>query len=877
MAEIFASKLAQSCISETMKRLEDLQIHETGSLSIGKEEVRRLKEELTRIFLLLPDAEKKQEEDYRVRTWIAKVIDAAHDIEDVVEIFISNLNFSNFITKLSPRHKFMIQFDYITSKLADIFETQKIFQIQSSNVERYPDGRISFPDLNAKEYDLVGLEGSTKTLKARLINEEDDLSIVSICGMGGAGKTSLARKVYEQSDVKKHFDCCAWTCVSQQYQARDILSDILLQVGWGKTIEETEDARKTLGKLRVRDMISHLRQVLKEKRYLVVLDDIWEIDAWNSVREAFPKDNRGSKIVFTTRIRRVAESSDLPSFTIVLPLLSDEESFELLRKKSFPNYSCSPELEQLGREIIKKCRGLPLAIVVLGGLLNMKKSDDARKALTDLVSELNKRVVEYELLPILALSYNHLPYQLKPLFLYMSNFPEDSEIPKRKLIRLWLAEGFLTMPASGNEANAEQYLEELIRRNVVEVAKRDHSGGVKTCRLHDLMRDFCISKAREENFCGVMKLQHHMNPMAAASSSTSTRRIGVYFGSHHDHSEAWVSQFHPHLRSLLCFHIPDVSLIPLSKEQFGLLRVLELSFVRGATKCKLSKKIGDLIHLRYLGLRAAQISELPATIGNLRNLLTLDIRDNDGIIVPEALSKLGRLTHLLLPLTMKASPFRMDKLTNIQTLKFVEAAALIRKDAKSTLVRVRNLGIQFKNSEEARVILESRIVKSGCLQSLTMSMPLNHSFSSLQPLTDCTTLCKLDVTGKIQSDLQSLPPSLTKLVLEGSDMKEDPMKVLEKLPNLKFLRLGSSSYMGAEMTCSVGGFPVLEILELKGLSEVEVWKIDQSAMPSLKRLDIEDIPKLRMLPEGIQIVKTLLKLNVSMCQSFVDQLQGEDS
>ncbi|KAL5555329.1 hypothetical protein UlMin_037565 [Ulmus minor] len=898
MAEVLVLKLAECVVSETVTRLADLLIQEAVSLSTVKDDVGRLKDELARMFSFLRDADTKQENDL-VRTWIQQVTNLAHDIEDVIEIFISKVKSSNFITKPVLLHNLRNQITLIQTRVKDIFDAQKNYGIQPKSAEqarsfvadRKQDARRTDPDLDADEDEFVNLEKSTKELKAHLTREEDELSIVSVVGMGGLGKTTLAKRVYNQIDVKKRFDCCAWVFVSQQYQPRDILSDILLKVGWGKTIEETRKARETLRQLEERDMISHLNQVLKERRYLVVLDDIWDIGAWNSVRKAFPNGKKGSKVMFTTRNEGITELLDLHNVSTSPPFLDSEQSFELLRKKAFQkgkdgNYSCPPELDQLGRQMADECKGLPLALVVLGGLLKMKKSADEWSAVKkDLKSQLNKRGLKDRVDEILALSYYDLPYDLKPFFLYVGNFPEDREIPKRKLIRLWLAEGFMTMPTSGNQATpiedvAEQFLEELIDRNIVQVAKRDHTGvGVKTCRVHDLMRDLAQSKAKEDNFCGVMQLQHQMNPVTASSSSSTTaRRIAVYFGSHLDHKAVWVSQLHPHLRSLLCFDISALSLLPLNKEQFELLRVLELGFSRGKnSKCKMSKKIGDLIHLKYLGLRAAGISELPSTIDKLQNLLTLDVRDNDGVILPGELSKLRRLIHLLMPLNAKASHVRIDKLTSIETLKFVEAADLIGNDAKSTLVHVRNLGIQFKNSKEAELIINAPIVNSGRLRSLTMSMPQNDSFSSLQPLTDCTLLSKLDVTGKIPSGLQFLPPNLTKLVLERSELKQDPMKVLEKLQKLKFLRLGALSYKGDKLVCSAEGFPSLETLQLNGLFQVEEWRMERSAMKSLKRLDIEGIPQLRMLPEEILYVITLQELNVSMHQSFGDRLKGEDS
>ena len=354
-----------------------------------------------------------------------------------------------------------------------------------------------------------------------------------------------------------------------------------------------------------------------------------------------------------------------------------------------------------------------------------------------------------------------------------------------------------------------------------------------------------------------------------------------------DYSALLFEHVHPCLLSFLCFSIRSHSILPLKHKNFRLLRVLELGLTRGALPCQIPREIGKLIHLRYLGLKSAKIFNLPHSIGNLHNLHTLDLRNNDGMRIPGAVSRLIRLRHLLLPYgytlsSWRRSHFRMDKLTNIETLKYIECKALIKNDALLKLTNLRHLAINVESEDNVKAVLESPAVASGRLRSLAVSMPFDAAFPSLESLSHCHLLSKLVLKGKIQNDfhschiLQFIPPGLDKLVLTRSEIKQDGMFVLEKLPNLRFLQLGDLSYDDPKMVCFSQGFPKLETLKLIGLHELQEWQIEKGTMPSLKRLDIYRIPKLMMIPEGLKFISSLRELNVRMNSSFVDRLRIED-
>jgi hypothetical protein len=261
---------------------------------------------------------------------------------------------------------------------------------------------------------------------------------------------------------------------------------------------------------------------LKGKRYLVVMDDIWRTEVWDEVSSVFPINSNGSRILITSRNKEVALHASLSPPYYLLPFLNDNESWELLRKKVFRGEICPPELESLGKQIAKGCCGLPLSIVVLAGILaNKEKSIHMWSKFVGHVNSFLTREEDTTICQkILSLSYTDLPRRLKPCFLYFGMYPEDFEIPVRQLMHLWVAEGFLQHTGHRYpEDVAELYLEELIDRSLIQVASKRRDGGVKECRIHDLLRELCISEGAEETFLEVHSAYH--------LSSNKSRRLSI--------------------------------------------------------------------------------------------------------------------------------------------------------------------------------------------------------------------------------------------------------------------------------------------------------------------------------------------------------------
>ncbi|XVF75266.1 hypothetical protein PTKIN_Ptkin13bG0173800 [Pterospermum kingtungense] len=524
--------MAESIVSLAINGIADALIYEAFLLDDVKAEVESLKGELERMKSFLKDVDRKQEQDERLGTRVREIRDLAYDAIDSYILQVAYQGgfhgvikrFTTVFTRPSHLGRIGKQVKAIQTKLRNISTSLPAYGISGggdegcsgSAAEMQRRLRRSYP--HVEEDDVVSLEASIKDVIVKLTEEEErSYSVVSIVGMGGIGKTTLAKKVYNHTVVKRHFDCCAWVFISQHCIRREVFHGVLMKV-----LSPSGKQRELILKLKEDELVEMVYNILKEKRYLVVLDDIWRCEDWESLKPAFPKGNKGSKLLFTTRNKQVALFADPYSSPVELPLLTEDESWKLLKTKAFyflgnqtESRVCSKEFEMLGKEMLKKCGGLPLAIFVLGGLLATKKSwSEWEMVHRNIKAHLNKSQQHYHyggVNGILALSYNNLPFYLKPCFLYLGHYPEDWEISKKELVRLWIAEGFVSVSFEGGgevlmEDVAEQYLEELINRCLVQVGKRDHTGtGVKTCRMHDLLRDLCVLKSREENFLEIIQ------------------------------------------------------------------------------------------------------------------------------------------------------------------------------------------------------------------------------------------------------------------------------------------------------------------------------------------------------------------------------------
>ncbi|KAF2318949.1 hypothetical protein GH714_011939 [Hevea brasiliensis] len=321
--------MAEAVVSVAVQKISELLIQESVFLHGVRDEVQRLQSELKRMQCFLKDADRNQDQDDRVRNWVAEVRDLTYDAEDVIDTFLLKvarrrgegvrgfINRASFkFTKPFLLHETGTQIKSIQAKIKDISKSMQTYGVKLDEGEasnRQQESRRSYP--NAKEEYVISLDAVISDLKARLMTEEERMRVVSIVGMGGLGKTTLAKKVYNDAHVKQHFDCYSWVFVSQQFSIKDVLVGILINVASGedksKLMERMKDEqplksmlekmkeevqfKSVLESLKEERLIEALHSVLEEKRYLVVFDDIWTNEAWDCLKPAFLKGRKGAK------------------------------------------------------------------------------------------------------------------------------------------------------------------------------------------------------------------------------------------------------------------------------------------------------------------------------------------------------------------------------------------------------------------------------------------------------------------------------------------------------------------------------------------------------------------------------------------------------
>ncbi|XP_008245344.2 PREDICTED: putative disease resistance protein At1g50180 [Prunus mume] len=778
------------------------------------------------------------------------------------------------------------------SQLSLIIPSFNLHQTRESGgdtfFQRQQERRIAYPHI--VDPHVVGLARGTEILATHLIKEKGP-RVVSIWGMGGLGKTTLAKQVYHHGDVKRHFNCFAWVCISQQCQAREVLEEILT-----KLISPTNEQRQEIAKLKIDQIAERLWNTQRERKCLVVLDDIWTSDAWISLQAGFPiNEETESRILLTTRNKEVISYADKKGFLFEPQSLNDDESWELFEKRAMygmenTNPKIYEQKKELGMEMLQHCKGLPLAITVLAGLLNRKDTVDEWTTVHKNIDAYIRRGTDLGSNSIgegyegvswwLELSYDSLSYHLKLCFLHLAHFPEDYEIPVSTLTKLWMAEGFISFaPAKEMEDVSYRCLSELVGRCMVQVGKHGSSKKIKTCRLHDLMRDLCTLKAKEGNFL------HIINYYAAAeikpTPTDRVRRLAIYLDDTVDAYSPGKDENYGHVRSLLYFghhYCMDSKVLRSLFKNFTLLRVLKFEIMYGR-EFKLPDEVGNLVHIRFLSLKDSLIKAVPSSIANLVCLHTLDLRSRNRCIkIPNrnVFSKMEKLRHIYLPSGHNARDKRLLFATEAMNLHTVVNFGIQAFDLDDfvKLTNLRKLGVIIFDGGEKKEKGTNIVFKH--LQSLLVDSHLEDLAIPWNIVLSCPNIYKLGLRGKITElpkDLMCLR-NLTKLTLrEFGNLKDDHIKVLEKLPSLRMLFALSGNFP-AHLICSKGGFPFLEFLSLYWLNFKE-WKVEKGAMPSLCKLHIALCFGLEALPDGLQYITTLKELTIKEVPSEFCRRLGE--
>ncbi|KAG6696246.1 hypothetical protein I3842_09G138500 [Carya illinoinensis] len=904
--------MSEIAVTLLVDKLFQLLAQEAELLKGVQREVVCIRDELESIKCFLKDVEAsegKGDIHDGLKTWVKQVREVAFHIEDVIDEYILHVaqhrhqhSFASFLhkigrvlTKLKPCHEIATKIRHIKISIREIRERSERYGFTSTqqgsgsgttNAVTWHDSRVG--SLFTEEGEVVGIESTRNELVSWLIRGEVRRLVISMVGMGGIGKTTLAKKLYETESVEAHFDCRVWITVSQSYNLQKILKAMTKQIYQAK---ETTVPME-LNKMDEITLISQLRHYLLQKSYVVVFDDVWNTEFWEVVKHALPCNNRGSRIIITTRSHYVGVSckESPPDLIHNLQPLSQNKAWELFCRKAFQSEfqgKCPKELERLSLEIVRKCEGLPLAIVAIGGLLSTKEKVplEWRKLHDSLSSELESNPHLTSVTKILCLSYHDLPYYLKSCFLYFSVFPEDSSITDSRLFRLWIAEGFIEGKKGKQlEQVAEECLMELIHRNLVQVSFGDLDYEVRRkYRIHDLLHEIILSKAGELNFCKVLEADD-------SSFNGKGRRLSI-----HDARQNVVDTIEPsQVRSLFLFNlneIPRSFMVKLFKK-FKLLKVLDFE---DAPIDYIPKEVGNLFHLKHLSLRNTKVKILPKSVGRLQNLQTLNVMETPVREIPIEIFKLYKLRHLLAhyhDLGIKSSLYslqgvkihnRVGCLKDLQTLSLVEAnhhgAGIIEELGK--LRQLRMLGVSNITAEDGRVLCAS-MENMNHLKILVVSSVSEYEMLDLQCISCPPQLLEhVVLRGRLEKFPNWIPElhNLVTLGLNFSGLEEDPLKCIQALPRLVNLFL-NQGYAGEQLHFEEVGFRKLKKLTLRKLDRLKMVKIDRGALPLLEQLEIGPCPQLKEVPPGIQHLENLKTLDFSeLHRELVLKMQpdrGED-
>ncbi|XP_049400021.1 putative disease resistance protein RGA3 [Solanum stenotomum] len=490
-----------------------------------------------------------------------------------------------------------------------------------------------------------------KILKMR--EEDVVLCTIPIVGMGGLGKTTVAKRIYNDEHIKQIFEKRIWLCLPEMSETKSFLEQILESL----TERKIEVQRRDI-------IVKKLQDELGGKNYLLVLDDLWCVDStsWHQFVDTLRGINtsRGNCILVTTRMKRVASivATDLH----ILGKLTEDHCWSIFKQKAFVDGRVPEELVSMGNKIVKMCQGLPLAASVLGGLLHSKETHEWQAILdgNPLVAGEDHDNGENSIKKILKLSYVYLPSpQLKNCFAYFAIFPKDFEFEKEQLIQLWMAEGFLRpcQETTVMEDVGHRFFQILLQNSLLQDVVFDEHNNITHCKMHDLVHDLAGDIFKSKVF----------DPKGDDGEKLSQVR---YFGCESPRDK--IDKINEPERLCTLFwrsnYISEDMLL-----SFKFLKVLNLSSSRIK---ELSAKIGKLIYLRYLDLSNTKITTLPNSICELYNLQTFRISDCDSLKeLPYEMGNMISLRHIYCSFQCIDKkhfqmPPKMRQLTCLQTLQF---------------------------------------------------------------------------------------------------------------------------------------------------------------------------------------------------------------
>jgi Leucine-rich repeat (LRR) protein len=632
---------------------------------------------------VLLDAEEKQAAgDRAVSRWLERLEDVVYDADDLldavstealrrdimtrdkkakkVRIFFSKSNQLAYLLKMARKIK------AIRKRLDAINADRQKFQLEVRHVEtRVVNRERDQTHSLVREEVVIGRENDKKAVIDCLMDSkvEENVSVLPIVGIGGLGKTTLAQLVFNDEQFQKGFDLKMWVCVSDIFDVKNIVEKIL-----EAATEKKPDPAE------MNTLVGKLKKEIEGKKYFLVLDDVWNGDheKWCRLKVVLMGGARGSRILVTTRNEVVARTIRQESVAKIIGTvesyslegLDEDASWSLFKLKAFEKGQepKNSSVVALGKEMVGKCSGVPLAITTIGSLLGSKNSE--KEWLSFKNNELSKISQEENgIIPTLKLSYDHLPSHLKHCFAYCCLFPKDYEFRISELVMHWIAQGFVLSSDDENRCLEEvgnEYLKDLLWRSFFQEAQMDEFGDVWRCKMHDLMHDLAIS---------------------VAGSLIATL----------DDKKTNVDKKNRHVSLLVGYDRHISSLCQAS-------RMRTILFFNGYKyKIDCDELFSSFKFLRMLDLSRKNLDSVPSSIGELKHLRHLDLSGNQNLdSVPSSIGELKHLRHLDLSWNhkMKKLPDSITSLHNLQTLRLIYCKSLeeLPRDIKK-LVNLRHLEI----------------------------------------------------------------------------------------------------------------------------------------------------------------------------------------
>ncbi|XP_057775502.1 putative late blight resistance protein homolog R1A-3 [Salvia miltiorrhiza] len=814
---------AYAALVSLMHIIDRLENHPSPPISIDKEQVESLTQIVTFLQDFLDAYISPVVDDHEADPLERRIADAVYAAEDVIEsqivLQIHNRStiigrcpvdnrstirrkMSSFINLFRARCKCSTIEEDFYHDLQQVIEEMNLIKNEAMETaiavdqlqRKVSSSTHAGSTSTVKESMMLGFDEVFLQVLDRLTGGQRSRQIIPIMGMGGIGKTTLARHVFEHALVKQHFDICAWTTISQTYNVRETLREVLFQASGDSSSDLSE------GELGLK-----LYQYLWGRRYLIIVDDMWSIEVWDKIRSFFPDGNDGSRIIVTTRLSNLTSQLG-ESYGVGMRFLDEASSWDLFCKTVFGGESFPHELEDIGKKIVANCKGLPLSIATIGGLL--AKSE---------------RTTEYW---------------------------EDRSIRASTLMTLWVSEGFLK-PVSGKcwETIAEEYLRELVDRNLILVDELGFSGNVKFCKIHDLLRDVCLKEVEKERF-------YHIIGKKSPSVKDNERRR-VVFQSAGRRVISKVSGSLSHARSIICdgegrnFKRPH---------NFRLLRTFK-ACDRDTTRLY-SKDVGEghglnfldkvfqLVNSRYLAVRLHWESEFPSSINLLWNLSTLIVQSAvfHMFVAPIEIWKLHQLRHLECmrqALILPDPPSEMVIMENLQTLRGARDLYL-NEEVVKRIPNLKKLHLIYYTQEMERANCSLSYLEClSKLENFRCGIYGDCAGKYLQWISFPHSLKKLNLSLYYDTELEEILekigwlPLLHKLVLHRGTFKTGKWDTIEgQFQSLKLLQLnfcqGLKSWMMAE------SFPVLHELRLVYLNELEEIPSEVGDIPTLKSITLKD-------------------------------------